>query len=112
MRVLVVSDGLCHFVLNLDCMLSVSILPLICCIIAMVCSSCCKAEQSSSGFRWVDVNSMVLSLLQTGACGFNSQILPFIYPIRLVKVDEETMELIRGPDGVCIPCGPGTSLLV
>uniref|UniRef100_A0A8K9X0Z5 Arachidonate--CoA ligase n=1 Tax=Oncorhynchus mykiss TaxID=8022 RepID=A0A8K9X0Z5_ONCMY len=43
----------------------------------------------------------------TGACGFNSQILPFIYPIRLVKVDEETMELIRGPDGVCIPCGPG-----
>uniref|UniRef100_A0A673B3W8 Long-chain-fatty-acid--CoA ligase n=1 Tax=Sphaeramia orbicularis TaxID=375764 RepID=A0A673B3W8_9TELE len=42
-----------------------------------------------------------------GACGFNSQILPYIYPIRLVKVDEETMELIRGPDGVCIPCKPG-----
>uniref|UniRef100_A0A672J2P5 Arachidonate--CoA ligase n=1 Tax=Salarias fasciatus TaxID=181472 RepID=A0A672J2P5_SALFA len=42
-----------------------------------------------------------------GACGFNSQILPFIYPIRLVRVDEETMELIRGPDGVCIPCEPG-----
>uniref|UniRef100_A0AAZ3Q7T9 long-chain-fatty-acid--CoA ligase n=1 Tax=Oncorhynchus tshawytscha TaxID=74940 RepID=A0AAZ3Q7T9_ONCTS len=41
------------------------------------------------------------------ACGFNSQILPFIYPIRLVKVDEETMELTRGPDGVCIPCKPG-----
>uniref|UniRef100_A0A667ZUV1 Very long-chain fatty acid transport protein n=1 Tax=Myripristis murdjan TaxID=586833 RepID=A0A667ZUV1_9TELE len=44
---------------------------------------------------------------KVGACGFNSQILPFIYPIRLVKVDEETMELIRGPDGVCIPCKPG-----
>ncbi|XP_016374264.1 long-chain fatty acid transport protein 4-like [Sinocyclocheilus rhinocerous] len=44
---------------------------------------------------------------KTGACGFNSRILPFFYPIRLVKVDEETMELIRGPDGVCIPCGPG-----
>ncbi|KAK6481081.1 long-chain fatty acid transport protein 4-like [Huso huso] len=44
---------------------------------------------------------------QIGACGFNSQILPFVYPIRLVKVDEETMELIRGPDGVCIPCKPG-----
>ncbi|XP_062409847.1 long-chain fatty acid transport protein 4 [Sardina pilchardus] len=44
---------------------------------------------------------------KTGACGFNSRILPYIYPIRLVKVDEETMELIRGPDGVCIPCGPG-----
>lgn len=46
-------------------------------------------------------------MLQVGACGFNSQILPFIYPIRLVRVDEETMELIRGPDGVCIPCKPG-----
>ncbi|XP_034458037.1 long-chain fatty acid transport protein 4 isoform X2 [Hippoglossus hippoglossus] len=44
---------------------------------------------------------------RVGACGFNSQILPFIYPIRLVRVDEETMELIRGPDGVCIPCKPG-----
>uniref|UniRef100_A0A3B4Z399 Arachidonate--CoA ligase n=1 Tax=Stegastes partitus TaxID=144197 RepID=A0A3B4Z399_9TELE len=42
-----------------------------------------------------------------GACGFNSQILPYVYPIRLVRVDEETMELIRGPDGVCIPCKPG-----
>ncbi|XP_012689593.2 long-chain fatty acid transport protein 4 [Clupea harengus] len=42
-----------------------------------------------------------------GACGFNSRILPYVYPIRLVKVDEETMELIRGPDGVCIPCQPG-----
>uniref|UniRef100_A0A3B3CUF9 Arachidonate--CoA ligase n=1 Tax=Oryzias melastigma TaxID=30732 RepID=A0A3B3CUF9_ORYME len=44
---------------------------------------------------------------KVGACGFNSQIIPFIYPIRLVRVDEETMELIRGPDGVCIPCKPG-----
>ncbi|XP_026864199.2 long-chain fatty acid transport protein 4 isoform X1 [Electrophorus electricus] len=44
---------------------------------------------------------------KTGACGFNSRILPYVYPIRLVRVDEETMELIRGPDGVCLPCGPG-----
>uniref|UniRef100_A0A3B4E4L2 Arachidonate--CoA ligase n=1 Tax=Pygocentrus nattereri TaxID=42514 RepID=A0A3B4E4L2_PYGNA len=44
---------------------------------------------------------------QTGACGFNSRILPYVYPIRLVRVNEETMELIRGPDGVCIPCRPG-----
>ncbi|XP_078502770.1 long-chain fatty acid transport protein 4 [Lissotriton helveticus] len=42
-----------------------------------------------------------------GSCGFNSRILPFVYPIRLMRVDEETMELIRGPDGVCIPCKPG-----
>uniref|UniRef100_A0A3B3QE99 Very long-chain fatty acid transport protein n=1 Tax=Paramormyrops kingsleyae TaxID=1676925 RepID=A0A3B3QE99_9TELE len=44
---------------------------------------------------------------KVGACGFNSRILPGVYPIRLVKVDEDTMELVRGPDGVCIPCNPG-----
>ncbi|XP_069741766.1 long-chain fatty acid transport protein 4 isoform X2 [Narcine bancroftii] len=42
-----------------------------------------------------------------GACGFNSRILPFVYSIRLVKVDEDTMELIRDSNGVCIPCQPG-----
>nr|XP_003229743.3 PREDICTED: long-chain fatty acid transport protein 4 [Anolis carolinensis] len=42
-----------------------------------------------------------------GACGFNSRILPFIYPINLVRVNEDTMELIRGPDGLCIQCKPG-----
>lgn len=45
--------------------------------------------------------------MQVGACGFNSRILSFVYPIRLVRVNEDTMELIRGPDGVCIPCQPG-----
>uniref|UniRef100_A0A2K6L7Z4 Long-chain-fatty-acid--CoA ligase n=1 Tax=Rhinopithecus bieti TaxID=61621 RepID=A0A2K6L7Z4_RHIBE len=45
-----------------------------------------------------------------GACGFNSRILSFVYPIRLVRVNEDTMELIRGPDGVCIPCQPGLPL--
>ncbi|KFQ99380.1 Long-chain fatty acid transport protein 4, partial [Opisthocomus hoazin] len=42
-----------------------------------------------------------------GSCGFNSRILPGVYPIGLVRVDEDTMELIRGPDGVCIRCRPG-----
>ena len=44
---------------------------------------------------------------QVGACGFNSRILSFVYPIRLVRVNEDTMELIRGPDGLCIACKPG-----
>ncbi|CAO2598388.1 Long-chain fatty acid transport protein 4 [Lemmus lemmus] len=44
---------------------------------------------------------------KVGACGFNSRILSFVYPIRLVRVNEDTMELIRGQDGVCIPCQPG-----
>lgn len=57
----------------------------------------------------LDSSSDGSSARQVGACGFNSQILPYIYPIRLVRVDEETMELIRGPDGVCIPCKPGNT---
>uniref|UniRef100_A0A8D0H9A1 Arachidonate--CoA ligase n=1 Tax=Sphenodon punctatus TaxID=8508 RepID=A0A8D0H9A1_SPHPU len=42
-----------------------------------------------------------------GSCGFNSRILPSVYPINLVRVDEDTMELIRGPDGLCVPCKTG-----
>ncbi|NXG20069.1 S27A1 protein, partial [Grallaria varia] len=44
---------------------------------------------------------------KVGACGFNSRILPNVYPIRLVKVNEDTMELIRDSRGLCVPCGPG-----
>ncbi|XP_044296068.1 long-chain fatty acid transport protein 4 [Varanus komodoensis] len=42
-----------------------------------------------------------------GACGFNSRLLPSVYPINLVRVNEDTMELVRGPDGLCIRCKPG-----
>ncbi|KAF3700058.1 Long-chain fatty acid transport protein 1 [Channa argus] len=44
---------------------------------------------------------------KVGACGFNSRILPNVYPIRLVRVDEDTMELIRDSQGLCVPCRPG-----
>lgn len=44
---------------------------------------------------------------KVGACGFNSRILPNFYPIRLVKVNEDTMEPVRDSGGLCIPCGPG-----
>ncbi|XP_028678505.2 long-chain fatty acid transport protein 1a [Erpetoichthys calabaricus] len=49
---------------------------------------------------------------KVGACGFNSLILPNVYPIRLVKVNEETMELIRGRNGLCISCKPGEAGLL
>lgn len=48
-----------------------------------------------------------LSLFQVGSCGFNSRILPHVYPIRLVKVNEDTMELLRDAQGLCIPCQAG-----
>ncbi|KAF7225553.1 long-chain fatty acid transport protein 1a [Nothobranchius furzeri] len=44
---------------------------------------------------------------KVGACGFNSRILPTVYPIRLVKVNEDTMELVRDSRGLCMPCRPG-----
>uniref|UniRef100_A0A3B3BHD0 long-chain-fatty-acid--CoA ligase n=1 Tax=Oryzias melastigma TaxID=30732 RepID=A0A3B3BHD0_ORYME len=44
---------------------------------------------------------------KVGACGFNSRILPYVYPIRLVRVNEETMELLRDSRGLCVPCRPG-----
>uniref|UniRef100_A0A9J8AJE6 Very long-chain fatty acid transport protein n=1 Tax=Cyprinus carpio carpio TaxID=630221 RepID=A0A9J8AJE6_CYPCA len=44
---------------------------------------------------------------KVGACGFNSVILPSVYPIRLLRADEDTMELIRDSQGLCVPCKPG-----
>lgn len=44
---------------------------------------------------------------KVGSCGFNSLILPHVYPIRLVKVNEDTMELLRDAQGLCIPCQAG-----
>uniref|UniRef100_A0A671R9D3 Very long-chain fatty acid transport protein n=1 Tax=Sinocyclocheilus anshuiensis TaxID=1608454 RepID=A0A671R9D3_9TELE len=44
---------------------------------------------------------------KVGACGFNSRILPNVYPIRLLKVNEETMELVRDKQGLCVTCRPG-----
>ncbi|KAG9337835.1 hypothetical protein JZ751_027486 [Albula glossodonta] len=44
---------------------------------------------------------------KVGACGFNSRILPNVYPIRLVKVEEESMALVRDREGLCVPCRPG-----
>ncbi|NXT45205.1 S27A1 protein, partial [Pelecanoides urinatrix] len=49
---------------------------------------------------------------KVGACGFNSRILPGVYPICLVKVNEDTMELIRDSGGLCIPCRPGDVLVM
>uniref|UniRef100_A0A3Q3IQ81 Very long-chain fatty acid transport protein n=2 Tax=Monopterus albus TaxID=43700 RepID=A0A3Q3IQ81_MONAL len=44
---------------------------------------------------------------KVGACGFSSCLLPSFYPIRLVRVHEENLELLRDSQGLCIPCLPG-----
>ncbi|XP_051685958.1 long-chain fatty acid transport protein 1 [Oryctolagus cuniculus] len=44
---------------------------------------------------------------KVGACGFNSRILPLVYPIRLVRVDEDSLQPLRDARGLCVPCEPG-----
>lgn len=44
---------------------------------------------------------------KVGACGFNSRILPNFYPIRLVRVQQDSKELLRDSQGLGIPCEPG-----
>uniref|UniRef100_A0A0N5CAF4 Very long-chain fatty acid transport protein n=1 Tax=Strongyloides papillosus TaxID=174720 RepID=A0A0N5CAF4_STREA len=44
-----------------------------------------------------------------GACGFLpiSPLTSRMHPVRLIKVDETTLDILRGEDGLCIPCKPG-----
>lgn len=44
---------------------------------------------------------------KVGAIGFVSRILPSVYPISIIRADQNTGEPIRGPDGLCqvIFCG-------
>ncbi|VDD92234.1 unnamed protein product [Enterobius vermicularis] len=55
-------------------------------------------------------NSNIVNLdNHIGACGFFPIYpgLTALYPLRLIKVDEETGEFIRDKDGLCVPCRPG-----
>lgn len=42
-----------------------------------------------------------------GAVGFVSVLFPSVYPVALLKVDEETREIVRDSNGMCIRCKPG-----
>jgi len=44
---------------------------------------------------------------QVGSAGFTSVLFPWILPVTLVCVDEETREPLRGPDGLCVKCKVG-----
>lgn len=41
---------------------------------------------------------------KTGAIGFISRIIPAVYPIAIIKVDEHTGEPIRNSRGLCQVC--------
>lgn len=42
-----------------------------------------------------------------GSCGFISRIIPAVYPVALIKIDEQTNEPVRDEDGLCVPCQGG-----
>ncbi|NXF27812.1 S27A1 protein, partial [Rhodinocichla rosea] len=49
---------------------------------------------------------------KVGACGFNSRLLPNVYPVRLLRVRPDSLELLRDSRGLCIPCAPGDVLVM
>jgi len=52
-------------------------------------------------------NSNVLNIdSKIGSVGFTSVLLPFVYPVSLIRVDEEG-EPVREDTGLCIKCRPG-----
>ena len=52
-------------------------------------------------------NSNVLNIdSKMGSVGFTSVLLPFVYPVSLIRVDEEG-EIVRDARGLCIKCRPG-----
>ncbi|KAK4297268.1 hypothetical protein Pmani_030309 [Petrolisthes manimaculis] len=42
-----------------------------------------------------------------GAVGFVSVLFPAVYPVALIKVDEETKQVVRDENGLCLRCKPG-----
>ncbi|XP_051168610.1 long-chain fatty acid transport protein 4-like [Leptopilina boulardi] len=44
---------------------------------------------------------------RVGAVGFVPKYASALYPVALLRVNEETGQPIRGPNGFCIPCKPG-----
>jgi len=52
-------------------------------------------------------NSSVVNIDgREGAVGFTSVLLPFVYPVRLIKVTE-TGDVVRDKKGLCVLCKPG-----
>ncbi|CAB0018516.1 unnamed protein product [Nesidiocoris tenuis] len=49
---------------------------------------------------------------QLGSVGYIPFFLKVFFPIRLIRVNEETMEPLRGKDGLCIPCQIGEPGLI
>lgn len=67
-----------------------------------------RVKQIGEFYGATEGNSNLVNIdNKIGAVGFVPLYAGSLYPVGLLKVDEETGEPIRGSDGLCIPCKPG-----
>lgn len=66
-----------------------------------MCDCCIGSSNLFFFFLKVNIDSKV------GAVGFVPRYAGPIYPVSLVRADDDTGEPIRGPDGLCQICQPG-----
>ncbi|KJH42576.1 AMP-binding enzyme [Dictyocaulus viviparus] len=69
-----------------------------------------KIQRIGELYGSTEGNSNIVNIdNHVGSCGF-FPIYPFLtslYPVRLIKVNQETGEILRDATGLCIPCRPG-----
>lgn len=67
-----------------------------------------KIEQVGEAYGATESNTNLANFDNTvGAVGFVPQFGKFLYPVDLIKCDEETGEPIRDENGFCMPCDYG-----
>lgn len=65
-------------------------------------------KQIGEFYASTEGNCSILNTNNTvGACGFTSRIFPKLYPAKLVRVDQETGEILRDKNGMAIDCKSG-----
>lgn len=65
-------------------------------------------KQIAEFYGSTEGNSNLMNIDNTvGAVGFVPAFAKKFYPVTLVRCEEETGEIVRGPDGLCIRCKPG-----
>ena len=57
--------------------------------------------------KLIFVDVAVNSESYPGAIGFQTRLLPWIYPVTLIRVNEETGQPIRDHRGLCFRCAAG-----
>ncbi|XP_046415422.1 long-chain fatty acid transport protein 4-like isoform X1 [Neodiprion fabricii] len=67
-----------------------------------------RVKQIGEFYGATEGNSNLVNIdSRVGSVGFVPRYAGALYPVALLRVDEETGEPLRGPDGFCIPCQPG-----